>query len=102
MAAAANGNKLEKKLALHLGGYQARAKTLRTKIVEADDALQKARVELDTFRTLQISEEAAVGRRLEALREEVSAVARREREGQQEYKKQMEELQELGGVNGYH
>ena len=102
METASNGNKIEKKLNLHLGGYQARAKTLRGKIVEAADALQKARMELDTFRTLQIGEEAAVGRRLEALREEVSVVARREREGQQEYKKQKEELRELGGVNGYH
>ena len=103
MADAEKGNKIEKKLAVHLGGYQQRAKTLRSKIVEAADALEKVRISLDTFRTLQIAEEAAIPRRLEELREEVSFVSKREREAQQVYRTRREELEGLSnGVNGFH
>jgi len=104
VAAAEKGNKIESKLALHLGGYQQRAKTLRNKIVEAGEALDKAKIELDTFQTLQIAEEAAIPRRLEALREEVSFVSRREREAQELFRARKEELEGLigGKTNGVH
>jgi pre-mRNA-splicing factor CDC5/CEF1 len=104
MATAEQGNKLEKKLALHYGGYQARAKTLRGKIVEAASALEKVTFDVDTFRTLQIGEEAALRDRLEQLRDEVTLVTRREREAQDLYKARKEELDELvgGAVNGWH
>ncbi|CAI7666849.1 unnamed protein product [Penicillium discolor] len=105
-ATAERGNKLEKKLSLHYGGYQNRAKTLRSKILEAGAALPAAENELDAFRTLQISEESAVTRRLERLREAVSFVMRREREAQDLYKSRKDELDELlagtGTVNGWH
>ncbi|CAG8961660.1 hypothetical protein HYFRA_00006197 [Hymenoscyphus fraxineus] len=105
--AAQAGNKAEKKLALHLGGYQNRAKILRAKIGEAAEALTKATYSLDSFKTLQISEEAAIQRRLESLREEVNFVARREREAQDLYRVRKEELDnlrggEVNGVNGSH
>ncbi|KAL2853440.1 hypothetical protein BJY01DRAFT_232211 [Aspergillus pseudoustus] len=101
LATAEQGNKLEKKLALHYGGYQNRAKMLRTKITEAHSALEKSRDELDAFRTLQISEEAAVSRRLEKLREDVAFVMRREREAQEQYRSRKEELDELvAGIGG--
>ncbi|KAH0562465.1 Pre-mRNA-splicing factor cef1 [Trichoglossum hirsutum] len=102
MKDADKGNRIEKKLALHLGGYQKRATTLRQKITEAADALEKATMSLDTFRTLHISEEAAIPSRLEALRAEVEFVARRGREAQQLYGARKEELDDLGTVNGYH
>ncbi|PVH82110.1 hypothetical protein DL98DRAFT_514178 [Cadophora sp. DSE1049] len=102
-ATAEKGNKLQKKLALHLGGYQKRANTLRQKIGEASEALDKANQSLDSFRTLQISEEAAISRRLEALRAEVGFVAKREREAQDLYRVRKEELVSLtAGTNGYH
>ncbi|KAJ5138947.1 uncharacterized protein N7515_003795 [Penicillium bovifimosum] len=106
-ATADRGNKLEKKLSLHYGGYQNRAKTLRSKILEAGAALPSVVNELDAFRTLQISEEAALPRRLEKLREAVSFVLRREREAQDLYKSRKDELDELvagtaGTVNGWH
>ncbi|KAJ5545161.1 hypothetical protein N7461_007465 [Penicillium sp. DV-2018c] len=106
-ATADRGNKLEKKLSLHYGGYQNRAKTLRSKILEAGAALPSVMNELDAFRTLQISEEAALPRRLEKLREAVSYVMRREREAQDLYKSRKDELDELvagtaGKVNGWH
>jgi len=104
LADAEKGNKVESKLALHLGGYQQRAKTLRNKIVEAGEALEKAKMELDTFRTLQIAEEAAIPRRLEALRDEVTFLSRREREAQELFRARREELEGLsgGGANGVH
>lgn len=106
LATAERGNKLEKKLSLHYGGYQNRAKTLRSKIVEANAALPKVQDDLDAFRTLQISEEAAVSSRLEKLREEVSSIMRREREAQELYKSRKDELDELvagtATVNGWH
>jgi pre-mRNA-splicing factor CDC5/CEF1 len=105
-ATAERGNKLEKKLSLHYGGYQNRAKTLRSKILEAGTALPTATNELDAFRTLQISEETALPRRLEKLREAVSFVMRREREAQELYKSRKEELDELvagtAAINGWH
>lgn len=95
--------KTEKKLALHLGGYQQRAKMLRQKISEASEALNKATYSLDSFRTLQISEEAAIARRLDGLRSEVEFISRREREAQDLYRTRKEELVSLGeGANGYH
>ena len=104
LAKAEKGNKIESKLALHLGGYQQRAKTLRNKILEAGEALDKAKIELDTFQTLQVAEEAAIPRRLEALREEVSFVSRREREAQELFRARKEELDSLtaGAINGVH
>lgn len=107
LATAERGNKLEKKLALHYGGYQNRAKMLRTKIVEAHTALEKTTDELDAFRTLQISEQSALSRRLEKLRDDVAFVMRREREAQDLYRTRKDELDELvagtgGMVNGWH
>lgn len=96
------GNKLEKKLAtLHMG-YQKRAATLRSRIIETAESVEKARMEKDSFETLRIHEEGALQRRLERLREEVGMVSKREREGQDEFKKIREELRMLkeGLANG--
>ena len=87
---AQTGNSLEKKLALHYGGYQQRAKTLRRKIVEAAEALEMERTKLEAYRTLQIAEEAALPRRLERLDEEVRFVKGREIEAQEGYRMVME------------
>jgi len=102
--AAEKGIKIEKKLALHLGGYQHRATTLRQKIGEASAALEKATFSLNSFKTLQVSEEAAIERRLEGLREEVSFVSKREREAQDLYRIRKDELNGLvaTGTNGIH
>ena len=107
VSSAQASNKLEKKLALHLGGYQARAKTLRQKIIAAAEALENAKISLDSAQTMQIAEEAAIGSRLEGLRGEVAIVSRREREAQEDYRAAKEELEGLmleqgGEVNGWH
>jgi pre-mRNA-splicing factor CDC5/CEF1 len=78
---------------LHLGGYHSRAKTLRAKIVEAAAALETETIKLDTFRTLQIAEEAALPRRLERLEEEVRFVKAKEREAQEAFRLRMEEVE---------
>ncbi|KAK4660968.1 Pre-mRNA-splicing factor cef1 [Podospora pseudocomata] len=105
IASAEKGNKLEKKLNLHLGGYKNRAEMLRKKIGEAHEALEKARAALSGFKVLQTSEEAAIQRRLGALRAEVAFVSTREREAQEQYRKMRAELEELtlngGRINGH-
>lgn len=101
LEAAQQGNKIEKKLAVHFGGYQKRSGLLQQKIVDAFKALEKTRMELDASRTLQISEQAAINRRLESLREEVGFVSKREREAQELYRSRKEELDNLRDpVNG--
>ncbi|EGR51735.1 uncharacterized protein TRIREDRAFT_44960 [Trichoderma reesei QM6a] len=104
MTQAEEDAKLEKKLTLHLGGYQKRQKMLKDKVSDAADALDKAKVALAGFKTLAISEDVAINRRLESLRDEVNFISRREREAQEEYRKAKEELEALraGDVNGYH
>lgn len=97
---AEKGNKLEKKLALHYGGYQQRAKTLRQKVLEASEALQEEKSKLDSLRTLQVAEEAALPRRLETLQEEVAFVTKRGKEAQDVYRLRMQELDGLANVNG--
>ncbi|KAJ9613021.1 Pre-mRNA-splicing factor cef1 [Cladophialophora chaetospira] len=102
ISAAEAGQKLEDKLKLHLGGYQARQKTLKQKIASVYAQIEEQRAQLDSFRTLQIGEEGALARRLERLRDEVGFVARREREAQEDYRAVREEARSLGqvGVNG--
>ncbi|KAK5199551.1 Pre-mRNA-splicing factor cef1 [Exophiala xenobiotica] len=93
--AAEAGNKLEKKLGLHLGGYQARQKTLKQKIMTVYSQIEEQRAQLEAFRALQIGEDGALARRLETLRDEVNFVSRREREAQEDYRAARDELREL-------
>ncbi|KAI9667632.1 MAG: Pre-mRNA-splicing factor cef1 [Bathelium mastoideum] len=100
---AEEGNKTEKKLALHLGGYQQRAKTLRQKIIEAAETLEKTKVDLNVALSMQTLEQGALSARLEKLRDEVAFVSRREREAQDLYRARKEELDSLSErVNGVH
>lgn len=103
IASAEKGAKLEKKLNLHLGGYKQRAETLRKKIGETATELEKATNALHAFEIMASSEEVAVSNRLAALRDEVSFVSRREREAQEAYRRNQEELSALraGGANGF-
>ena len=75
---------------------------MRQKIVEAAEALEKEKINLDTFRTLQIAEEAALPSRLEKLRDEVEFIRKREMEAQELYRSRRNELDHLQGrgVNG--
>jgi pre-mRNA-splicing factor CDC5/CEF1 len=52
---------------------------------------------------MQYSEQSAIGRRLESLRDEVGFVSRREREAQELYRTRKDELDSLREpVNGVH
>ncbi|KAF1915240.1 pre-mRNA splicing factor component-domain-containing protein [Ampelomyces quisqualis] len=98
---AESANNIEKKLNTHHAGYIKRAALLRTKIGDAFGALEKARINLDSARTMQYSEQLAIGRRLESLRDEVSFVSKREREAQELYRARKDELDSLKEpVNG--
>ncbi len=72
--------------------------------MEASEALDKERISLDTFRTLQVAERAALPGRLEALGEEVAFVKKRERDAQEVYRLRREELESVrkAFVNGGH
>ncbi|KAI5793265.1 pre-mRNA splicing factor component-domain-containing protein [Geopyxis carbonaria] len=93
---ATQGNKLEKKLSLLLGGYINREKTLLAKIQEAAEAIRTTQIDLDSFRTLQISEADAIPRRLAALRGDAEFVEKRERAAQEVYRSTAEELAAMG------
>jgi pre-mRNA-splicing factor CDC5/CEF1 len=100
---AESANKIEKRLNTHHAGYIKRNALLRTKIGEAYGALERAKVELDSARTMQYSEEIAISRRLESLRDEVNFVSKREREAQELYRSRKDELDSLRApVNGVH
>lgn len=104
IASAEKGAKLEKKLNLHLGGYRQRGEMLRKKIVDSSAELEKATNALNAFKILANSEEIAIRNRLGALREEVAFISKREREAQELYRRNKEELDALVGetTNGYH
>jgi pre-mRNA-splicing factor CDC5/CEF1 len=100
---AESANKIEKRLNTHHAGYIKRAALLRTKIGDAFSALEKSKIELDCARTMQYSEQSAIGRRLDSLRDEVSFVSKREREAQELYRSRKDELASLSEpVNGVH
>ncbi|KAL1888332.1 Pre-mRNA-splicing factor cef1 [Sporothrix stenoceras] len=104
LASAEKGAKLEKKLTVHLGGYKHRAEMLRKKMGDAHGALGKAQAALNGFEILARSEDQALKRRLASLRDEVSFISRREREAQELYRANREELLALGGqlaTNGH-
>lgn len=104
IASAEKGGKLEKKLNLHLGGYKQRAEMLRKKIGDSTTELEKATNALNAFKILANSEEIAVRNRLAALRDEVGFVSKREREAQELYRQNKEELNALmeETTNGFH
>ena len=84
-ATAKSANDLEKHLAKTLGGYQARAKTLRSKIVEADEALRNLKIQNETRRFAAVQEQAAGAARVEELKVLCDVVKKREGRAQDEY-----------------
>jgi pre-mRNA-splicing factor CDC5/CEF1 len=64
-------SKLEKKLGVTLGGYQARSKAFSKRISDAFDELQKGKVDYESFARLRINEWVVGPRRVDVLKEEV-------------------------------
>jgi len=79
-----------------------RAKTLRQKITEAAEVLEKTTITLNTGLSAQVAERTSIPHRLEKLRDEVAMVSRREREAQEEYRRVKDELDGLATTNGFH
>ena len=77
--------KLEKKLNVTLGGYQARSKALTKRIVDGFDDLQRTKIEYESFVHLRNNETATGPARVAALKEEVERLERRERSLQGRY-----------------
>lgn len=67
-------------------------------MAKATTAARDASNLLAAMKRLAVSEETAIHRRLAALRDEVAAVSRREREAQEEYRRVKEELAVLRAV----
>ncbi|CAG8522617.1 11511_t:CDS:10 [Acaulospora morrowiae] len=87
--------KLEKKLNVTLGGYLNRSRALSKKIVETFEDLEQAKIELDSFQSLNTSEKEAIPKRIESLRGEFDHLVGRERELQQRYSNLSNEKQEV-------
>ncbi|KAG0238493.1 pre-mRNA splicing factor component-domain-containing protein [Mortierella sp. GBAus27b] len=92
---AAKAGKLEKRLGVTLGGYQARSQTLVTQLLTTHEDLQNSELELASFKNLRIMEEAAVSTRLEALNKEVGYLSSRESSLQQKWDGLNRERQDL-------
>ncbi|KAG0297207.1 Pre-mRNA-splicing factor cef1 [Linnemannia gamsii] len=75
---ATKAGKLEKRLGVTLGGYQARSQTLATQLLSSHEELLSSELELSSFKNLRIMEEAAVSTRMEALNKEVTQLSSRE------------------------
>ena len=59
--------KLEKKLKILTGGYQARTSALSKQVTDIHDQTEQAYVELETFKKLQELETQAIPKRLEVM-----------------------------------
>ncbi|KAF9126517.1 Pre-mRNA-splicing factor cef1 [Mortierella sp. 14UC] len=75
---AAKAGKLEKRLGVTLGGYQARSQTLAMQLLSSHEELLSSELELASFKNLRIMEEAAVSNRMDALNKEVTQLSSRE------------------------
>ncbi|XP_006458398.1 CDC5 protein [Agaricus bisporus var. bisporus H97] len=82
---ASKATKVEKKLGVTLGGYQARSQALSKRIVDAFEEMEKTWMEKGSFARLRAMESVAGPRRVESLKEEVGVLERRERTLQQRY-----------------
>ncbi|KAH8102823.1 pre-mRNA splicing factor component-domain-containing protein [Cristinia sonorae] len=70
--------KVEKKLNVVLGGYQARSRALSKKMAESFDELQRTKLEYESFSLLKTNESVTGPGRVSALQEEVEKLERRE------------------------
>ncbi|XP_050337173.1 cell division cycle 5-like protein [Bactrocera neohumeralis] len=84
--------KIEKKLKILTGGYQARAQAMIKQLQDTYDQIEQNSLALSTFKFLAEQEAVAIPRRLESLQEDVRRQMEREKELQQKYAKLCEEL----------
>ncbi|KAG9121579.1 Pre-mRNA-splicing factor cef1 [Ceratobasidium sp. 392] len=77
---AAKAAKVKKKLNVTLGGYSARSTALAKRIKDGSADLLKTYIEYESFARLHATEQAAAPRRVNALKEAVEHLERREHE----------------------
>ncbi|KAJ2711959.1 Pre-mRNA-splicing factor cef1 [Coemansia spiralis] len=94
-AEAARAAKIERKLGVTLGGYQARSKALCDKIQAAYKAYEQAHLDAEAFARLHVLEQAAIPARLEKAEAEVRTIETRERYLQSEYQNLLEHRNRL-------
>ncbi|KAJ2669951.1 Pre-mRNA-splicing factor cef1 [Coemansia sp. RSA 1085] len=82
---AARANKLERKLGVTLGGYQARSKMLNEKIQAAYKEFEQAKLDTGAFTDLHTAEQAIIPARIEHAESELRKVETRENQLQQDY-----------------
>lgn len=95
---AKKAGKIEKKLKILLGGYQARAASLLKQINDTASQIESLKLEKVTFQQLQVHEDLAVSKRISALKDDVSRQIAREKDCQEKYdtlKRRKEQLQVL-------
>ncbi|KAG8723817.1 Pre-mRNA-splicing factor cef1 [Ceratobasidium sp. 395] len=85
---AAKAAKVEKKLNVTLGGYSARSTALAKRIKDGSADLLKTSIEYKSFARLHTIEQAVAPRLVDALKEEVKQLERRERELQARFQDQ--------------
>ncbi|ORY02586.1 hypothetical protein K493DRAFT_328568 [Basidiobolus meristosporus CBS 931.73] len=82
---AARAAKVEKKLNVVLGGYQARSEALVEKLSAAYEELDQVTIELSSFRNLNILEKVAIPQRIHSIQSQVHHLTNRETELQKQY-----------------
>lgn len=87
--------RLEKRLQLTLGGYQARSNKFKKELAERWQELESAALELGGFADLREREELAIPLRISSLKEEVDKLQAKEHNLQETYKSMMERRSEL-------
>ena len=87
--------KMEKKLKILTGGYQAKAQALIKQLQETFEQIEQSNLALSTFKFLAQQEEAAIPRRMESLTEDVARQTEREKQLQTRFAALQDELSQL-------
>lgn len=87
--------KIEKKLKILTGGYQARAQALIKQFLDTNEQIEQNNLALSTFKFLASQEDLAIPKRLESLTEDVMRQTEREKALQKRYAQLTEEFREL-------
>lgn len=92
---AKKASKLEKKLKVLLGGYQARAQISINQLIKESNDLEQSIIELDTFKMLKEMEDKAITKRVGSVMADVKRQITREKVLQQKYDDLKREKEEL-------
>lgn len=87
--------KIEKKLKILTGGYQARAQALIKQYQETNEQIEQNNLALSTFKFLAAQEDLAIPKRMESLTEDVMRQTEREKTLQKRYAALTEEFRDL-------